>query len=41
MNNVFHMLKSEFGAEESYTGRDIMAAVLKTIKVRLTLPERS
>lgn len=34
MNNVFYMLRNEFETDESYTGSDIMAVVLKTIKVR-------
>ena len=34
MNTVFYMLRNEFEADESYTGSDIMAVILKTIKVR-------
>ena len=33
MNTVFYMLRNEFEADESYTGSDIMAVILKTIKV--------
>ncbi|KAJ7334499.1 FK506-binding protein 15 [Desmophyllum pertusum] len=32
MNTVFYMLRSEFEADDTYTGSDIMAVILKTIK---------
>ncbi|XP_048587727.1 FK506-binding protein 15 isoform X2 [Nematostella vectensis] len=32
MNNVFHELKAEFAADTQYTGAEIMAVILRTIK---------
>ena len=33
MNNMFYMLKSEFEASSSYSGSEIMAVILRVIKV--------
>lgn len=33
MNTVFYMLRSEFEADDSYTGSQVMSVILKTIKV--------
>ena len=39
MNTVFHSLKAEFNATETYDGDDIHSTVLNTIKVRPLLIE--
>ena len=33
MNKVFHMLRAKFAQDQSYSGKDIQAAILETIKV--------
>ena len=33
MNKVFHMLRAKFSQDQSYSGGDVQAAILETIKV--------